>query len=114
MRRRQFIMLVGGAALGCPCIARAQQSSVRHLGLLLPGLREASMGKATRDRLLELGYTEGRDIVIEARWADGKMERLDELAAELARLQLAALIASTTPGAIISRLWSEQLASTAR
>ena len=103
MRRRQFIMLVGGAALGCPSIARAQQPSVRHLGLLLPGLREASMGKATRDRLLELGYTEGRDIVIEARWADGKMERLDELAAELARLQLAALIAYTTPGAIAAR-----------
>ena len=103
MRRRQFIMLVGGAALGCPSIARAQQPSVRHLGLLLPGLPEASMGKATRDRLLELGYTEGRDIVIEARWADGKMERLDELAAELARLQLAALIAYTTPGAIAAR-----------
>jgi len=61
------------------------------------------MGKATLDRLLELGYSEGRNIVIEARWADGKMERLDELAAELARLQLAALIAYTTPGAIAAR-----------
>jgi putative tryptophan/tyrosine transport system substrate-binding protein len=105
MRRRQVIMLLGGAALGCPFVARAQQPSgkIQHLGLLLPGLPEASMGKATRDRLLELGYTEGRDIVIETRWADGKMERLDELAAELARLQLTALIAYTTPGAIAAR-----------
>jgi putative ABC transport system substrate-binding protein len=73
------------------------------VGLLLPGLPEASMGNATRDRLRELGYVEGRDIVLEARWADGKMERLDELAAELARLQLAALIAYTTPGALAAR-----------
>src|SRR5436190_2675507 len=61
------------------------------------------MGKATRDRLRELGYTEGRDILLQARWADGKMERLDELAVELARLQLDAIIAYTTPGAIAAR-----------
>jgi putative ABC transport system substrate-binding protein len=61
------------------------------------------MGKATRDRLRELGYTEGNDIVLEARWADGKMERLNELAAELARLQLDAILAYTTPGAIAIR-----------
>jgi putative ABC transport system substrate-binding protein len=61
------------------------------------------MGKATRDRLRELGYTEGRDILVQARWADGKMERLDELAVELARLQLDAIIAYTTPGAIAAR-----------
>ena len=104
MKRREFITLLGGAATW-PLAARAQQSirKIRHLGLLLPGLPEASMGKATRDRLRELGYTEGHNVVLEARWADGKMERLNELAAELARLQLDAIIAYTTPGAIAAR-----------
>src|SRR5215469_4810239 len=104
MKRRAFITLLGGTA-AWPLAARAQQPTkkIRSLGLLLPGLPEASMGKATRDRLRELGYTEGNDIVFEARWADGKMERLNELAAELARLQLDAIIAYTTPGAIAVR-----------
>jgi putative tryptophan/tyrosine transport system substrate-binding protein len=111
--RREFLCN-GGAAFFASLIAavmgetnpaRAQQPSgkVRHLGVLLPGLPEASFGKAMRDRLRELGYTEGRDIVLETRWADGKNERLDELAAELARLQLAVLIAYTTPAAIAAR-----------
>jgi ABC-type uncharacterized transport system substrate-binding protein len=105
IQRRDFVTLVGGAAAAWPVVAAAQQpvKKMRSLGLLLPGLPEASMGKVTRDRLRELGYTEGRDIVLEARWADGKMERLDELAVELARLHLDAIIAYTTPGAIAAR-----------
>src|ERR1700738_3981608 len=103
--RREFIITLGAAAIAWPVVARAQQpiGKIRHLGVLLPGLPEASMGKATRDRLRELGYTEGSDILLEARWADGKKERLDELAVELARLQLDAIIAYTTPGAIAAR-----------
>jgi putative ABC transport system substrate-binding protein len=106
LRRREVIIgLVGGTAAAWPIGSTAQQpiKKIRSLGLLLPGLPEASMGKATRDRLRELGYTEGRDILFQARWADGKMERLDELAVELARLQLDAIIAYTTPGAIAAR-----------
>jgi putative ABC transport system substrate-binding protein len=105
IQRRDFITLVCGAAAAWPVVAAAQQpvKKMRSLGLLLPGLPEASMGKVTRDRLRELGYTEGRDILLEPRWADGKMERLDELAVELARLQLDAIIAYTTPGAIAAR-----------
>jgi len=105
MRRRKFITLLGGAAAACPLAARAQQPTkkIRSLGLLLPGLPEASMGKATRERLRELGYVEGRDILLQARWANGNMERLDELAVELARLQLDAIIAYTTPGAVAAR-----------
>jgi putative tryptophan/tyrosine transport system substrate-binding protein len=104
LERRKFFSLLGSAA-AWPLAAHAQQttSKIRQVGVLLPGLSEASMGKATRARLRELGYTEGRDIVFEARWADGKMERLDELAAELARLKLDAIIAYTTPGAIAAR-----------
>src|SRR5467141_554488 len=105
IQRRDFITLVCGAAAAWPVVAAAQQpvKKMRSLGFLLPGLPEASMGKATRDRLRGLGYTEGRDILLEARWADGKMERLDELAVELARLQLDAIIAYTTPGALAAR-----------
>jgi ABC transporter substrate binding protein len=104
VRRREFITLLGGATVW-PLAAGAQPlvKKIRSLGLLLPGLPAASTGKATRDRLRELGYTEGRDILLEARWADGKMERLDELAVELARLQLDVIIAYTTPGAIAAR-----------
>ena len=97
--RRDFITLLGGAAVAWPLAARARQpiKKIRYLGLLLPGPPEASMGKATRDRLRGLGYTEGRDILLEARWADGKMERLDELAVELARLQLDAITRTLHP-----------------
>jgi putative ABC transport system substrate-binding protein len=61
------------------------------------------MGKATRDRLRELGYTEGRDIILETRWAEGRVERLTELAAELARLKLDVIITFSTPAAIAAR-----------
>jgi putative ABC transport system substrate-binding protein len=103
--RRELLAALGGAAAALPLAARAQQPTkkIRSLGLLLPGLPEASMGKATRDRLRELGYAEGRDILLQARWANGNMERLDELAVELAHLQLDAIIAYTTPGAIAAR-----------
>jgi putative ABC transport system substrate-binding protein len=105
LRRREVIIGLGGAAAAWPIAATAQQPTkkIRSLGLLLPGLPEASTGKATRDRLRELGYAEGRDIILQARWANGNMERLDELAAELAHLQLDAIIAYTTPGAIAAR-----------
>src|SRR6516162_498392 len=103
--RREFITLVGGVAVAWPLAARAQQpiGRARHLGLLLPGLPESSLGKATLDRLRELGYIEGRNIILETRWADGKVERLNELAAELAGLKLDAIIAFTTPAAIAAR-----------
>ena len=105
IRRRDFIVGLGGTAVTWPIGSAAQQpiKKIRSLGLLLPGLPEASMGKATRDRLRELGYAEGRDILVQARWANGHMERLDELAVELAHLQLDAIIAYTTPGAIAAR-----------
>jgi putative ABC transport system substrate-binding protein len=65
--RRECITLVGGVAVAWPLAARAQQpiGRVRNLGLLLPGLPESSLGKATLDRLRELGYIEGRNIILE-------------------------------------------------
>jgi putative tryptophan/tyrosine transport system substrate-binding protein len=104
VRRRDFFTLLGGAA-AWPLAAHAQQpiGKIRHLGVLMPGLREASMGNAMRERLRELGYTDGRDLLLETRWAEGKLERLNELADELAHLKLDAIVAFTTPGAIAAR-----------
>ena len=104
MKRREFITLLGGAA-AWPVAARAQQpmGKIRRLGVLFPGLPESSFGKAMRDRLRALGYIEGRDTILETRWAEGKVERLTELAAELAALQLDAIIAFTTPAALAAR-----------
>jgi putative ABC transport system substrate-binding protein len=105
LRRRQFLTLLGGAAAAWPFTARAQQriGKLRRLGVLLPGPHESSMGTATRDRLRELGYNEGRDIIFDTRWAEGMPDRLDALAAELARLNPDAIVAYTTPGAIAAR-----------
>jgi putative ABC transport system substrate-binding protein len=74
MTRREFIVLIGGAA-AWPLAARAQQpiGKIRHLGVLLPGLPTSSLGKATGDRLRELGYTEGRTLSSKL---DGRRERL--------------------------------------
>jgi putative ABC transport system substrate-binding protein len=105
MRRRDLIRVFCGATAAWPLAARAQQpiKKARYLGVLLPSLPEAPMGKATRDRLRELGYTEGRDIILETRWAEGRVERLTELAAELARLKLDVIITFSTPAAIAAR-----------
>jgi putative tryptophan/tyrosine transport system substrate-binding protein len=105
IRRRDFITLLGGAAVAWPLAARAQQplGKMRHLGILLPGLPTSSLGKATWDRLRELGYTEGRDFILETRWAEGKVDRLTELAAELASLKVDAIITFSTPAAIAAR-----------
>jgi putative tryptophan/tyrosine transport system substrate-binding protein len=103
--RREFTSLLGAAATALPLAARAQQPAgkIRHLGVLLPGPRESSMGTATRGRLRELGYTEGRDVIFETRWAGGILNRLPELAVELAGLNLDAIIAFSTPAAIAAR-----------
>jgi putative ABC transport system substrate-binding protein len=103
--RREFIITLGGAAAAWPVAARAQQpiGKIRHLGVLLPGPPDSSFGKAMRDRLRELGYTDGRDLMLEIRWAEGKPERLTQLSAELAALKLDAIIAFTTPAAIATR-----------
>jgi putative ABC transport system substrate-binding protein len=105
IRRREFIVTLGGAAVVWPLAVRAQQPivKIRHLGVLLPGPPASSLGNATWDRLHELGYTEGRDTILETRWAEGKLERLTELAAELASLKVDAIITFSTPAAIAAR-----------
>src|SRR5262245_7911036 len=87
MRRRNFLSVLGGAAMVWPLAARAQQAmptiGVLHGGRATPVI-EAQLA-AFRQGLKEGGYIEGQNVAIEYRWAEGKNERLPELAADLVR-----------------------------
>jgi putative ABC transport system substrate-binding protein len=95
MRRREFITLLGGAAVTWPLAARAQQpAKIPHLGVLLYSTPQADpQMESVRSGLRDLGYVEGRNLVVSYRYAEGKSERLPELAAELANLKPDVLLA---------------------
>src|SRR5512141_503319 len=96
MRRREFITLMGGAAVAWPLAARAQQPSrVPRIGVLLVSGPEP-LGPF-REGLRDLGYAEGKNIQIEVRSAQGQVTRLPELAAELVRSQVDVIVAIQTP-----------------
>ena len=102
MRRREFITLLGGAAVW-PLAARAQQMGkvprIGYLGSSSPSL-EPHFVEAFRQKLRELGHIEGENIAIEYRWAEGQDRRLPELATELVRLQPNVIVTAGTPGAL--------------
>src|SRR5262249_1525170 len=101
--RREFITLLGGAA-AWPLAARAQQPrKVWRVGVLQPGAPPEPLLEAVRDGVRDLGYMEGRDIVLEVRWAEGKHDRLAGLAAELVGLKVDVIYAFTTPPALAAR-----------
>ena len=95
MKRREFIMLLGGAAVTWPLAARAQQPAMPVFGILLVFSRESgrTFTEPLRAYMKALGYVEGRNIVFDVRYADGKVDRLPTLAAELVA-QRAAVIAT--------------------
>jgi ABC-type uncharacterized transport system substrate-binding protein len=99
MRRRKFITLLGGAA-AWPLAARAQQSvaKVPRIGFLGNSTAEleANLIGPFRDGLRALGYEEGRNIVIEYRWAEGKYERLPALIAELVASNVDVIVTAGT------------------
>jgi putative ABC transport system substrate-binding protein len=94
MRRREFITVLGGAA-AWPLAARAQQAgrlpTIGYLGTAAPSAW-APWTAAFVQRLRELGWIEGRTVAIQYRWAEGRSERLAEIAAELVRLKVDVIV----------------------
>jgi putative tryptophan/tyrosine transport system substrate-binding protein len=100
MRRREFITLLGGAAASWPLAARAQQRF--KIGLLDTGLGAAFAVPFVR-KLVELGYVEGRNVVIERKSAEGNPERLQDLAADLVRQQVDVIVTAGTPAGFAAK-----------
>src|SRR5215472_243126 len=94
IRRREFIMLIGGAAAR-PLAARAQQPAMPVVGYLHSASPEpySPMIAAFRQGLAEAGYVDGQNVTIDYRWAEGQFDRLPALAAELVAHRPAVLVA---------------------
>ena len=105
MKRRVFITLLGGAAATWPLAARAQQAKAATIGLLGTGsaAAQSQWTAAFVQRMRELGWVEGRNLTMEYRWAEGRTERLSELANELVRLKVDAIVSHNTPGPLAAK-----------
>ena len=107
MTRRMFLWGLTLATLATPLAAEAQQQTekVYRIGYLgnASASAQAKRVESLRASLRDLGYVEGKNIVIEFRWAEGKLDRLPDLAAELVRLKLDVLVTAGTPGALAAK-----------
>ena len=104
MRRRDFLEFFGGAATAWPLTAHAQQPATPVVGYLHSSTTGASANgvAAFRQGLSEAGYVEDRNVAVEFRFAEGRLDRLPELAAELVRRQVAVIVAAGSPGAALA------------
>jgi ABC-type uncharacterized transport system substrate-binding protein len=94
MKRREFLGVIGGAAAGWPLAARAQQASLPVVGLLrsTPAAPFGGLVAALRQGLNDEGFVEGRNVVIEQRWADNHLDRLPALTADLVRQKATVIV----------------------
>jgi putative ABC transport system substrate-binding protein len=98
--RRTFLCGLTLGTLAAPLAAQGQRAGkVAHIGYLspLPAARDSSNLEAFRQGLRDLGYVEGRTALIDARYADGKLEMLPNLAAEIVRLNVDVIVVAPTP-----------------
>jgi len=104
MRRREFIALFSSTAIAWPLAARAQQST-KTIGFMGSGTAAAQSEwtAAFLQRLHELGWSEGRNIAIEYRWAEGRSERFAAIAAEFVRLKVDLILTHNTPPVLAAK-----------
>jgi putative tryptophan/tyrosine transport system substrate-binding protein len=100
MRRREFVTLIGGAVAAWPLAALAQQPAVPVIGYLSGGSQAANVDTVASflRGLCDGGYVEGRNVAIEYRWAENRLERLPALAADLVQRRVAVIFTSGKPG----------------
>ena len=101
--RREFITLLGGATVW-PLTARAQQPRMPVVGVLDGGSAEKRFGASFLQGLAEAGYVEGQNVALEYRWAEGRYDRLPELAADLVRRQVSVIaVLTSTPASLAAK-----------
>jgi ABC-type uncharacterized transport system substrate-binding protein len=105
MKRRNFITLLGGAAVGWPLAAYAQKPAMPLIGVLHAGSAQAVEREqaAFREAIRRLGYVEGNDVRFEFRYADGYLDRLPQLAIDLVRLNPRVIVSAPLPAHLAAR-----------
>jgi putative ABC transport system substrate-binding protein len=105
MRRREFVISVAGTALAWPLAARAQHPATPVIGFLSNSSPEADphLTAALNRGLRDNGFVDSQNLTIDRRWADGRVDRLPTMAAELVRRQVALIVAISPPSALAAK-----------
>ena len=104
VRRREFLALTGGVMAAIPFASRySRADKINRLGVLQPGAPPEPLLDALEKRLRELGYIEGKNLIIEKRWAEGRLDRLKILAAELVSSKVDVITTLSTSAVLAAR-----------